>query len=128
MNGCETACSADRGPKAAFEGPAVEDERVGEVRVAGQERFEGRVDDPRCLLYTSPNSYRTFAHGYAVTAHKSQGATVDHAIVAAEKLDGKSTYVASSRGRRTLEIHAPDRARLLREAVDTIESLSLIHI
>jgi len=75
-------------------------------------------------LVELPNSYRTFTHGYAVTAHKSQGATVDHAIVAAEKLDGKSTYVASSRGRRTLEIHAPDRARLIREAVDTIESRS----
>ena len=35
-----------------------------------------------------------------------------------------STNVASSRGRRTLEIHAPDRARLIREAVDTIESRS----
>jgi hypothetical protein len=82
------------------------------------------VGERKPRLVELPNSYRTFAHGYAVTAHKSQGATVDHAIVAAEKLDGKSTYVASSRGRRTLEIHAPDRARLLREAVDTIESRS----
>jgi len=31
----------------------------------------------------------------------------------AENLDGKSTYVASSPAAGTLEIHAPDRARLL---------------
>jgi hypothetical protein len=57
--------------------------------------------------------FREFTHGYAVTSHASQSKTVDHVIVAAERLDAKSAYVACSRGRHTCTIHTPDKAVLL---------------
>ena len=70
-----------------------------------------------------PKTYQTFVHGYAVTAEKSQGATVDHCIVAAERLDGRRTYVATSRGRRTIELHVPDKTKLFDKAENTIKPL-----
>ena len=57
--------------------------------------------------------FRDFTHGYAVTSHASQSKTVDHVIVAAERLDAKSAYVACSRGRHTCTVHTPDKAALL---------------
>jgi conjugative relaxase-like TrwC/TraI family protein len=57
--------------------------------------------------------FREFSHGYAVTSHASQSKTVDHVIVAAERLDAKSAYVACSRGRLTCTVHTPDKAALL---------------
>lgn len=33
---------------------------------------------------TRPSNYRSFAHGYAVTAHRSQGKTVDSVIISAD--------------------------------------------
>jgi len=71
---------------------------------------------------TLPSAYRTFVHGYAVTAEKSQGATVDRAIVAAEKLDGRRTYVAASRGRRAVEIHLPEKQPVLAAARNAIDA------
>lgn len=70
---------------------------------------------------TLPPAYRTFVHGYAVTAEKSQGATVDRAIVAADKLDGRRTYVAASRGRRAVEIHLPEKAPVLAAVTNAID-------
>ena len=57
--------------------------------------------------------FRELTHGYAVTSHASQSKTVDHVIVAAERLDAKSAYVACSRGRHTCTVHTPDKAALL---------------
>jgi conjugative relaxase-like TrwC/TraI family protein len=57
--------------------------------------------------------FRDFTHGYAVTSHASQSKTVDHVIVAAERLDAKAAYVACSRGRHTCTVHTPDKAALL---------------
>jgi ATP-dependent exoDNAse (exonuclease V) alpha subunit len=51
-------------------------------------------------------------HGYAVTIHKAQGLTVDHAhLYAAGPLDRELTYVALSRGRATNHIHLADPER-----------------
>jgi hypothetical protein len=57
-------------------------------------------------------TFRQFAHGYVVTSHKSQGRTAQHVIVAAESLDGKSAYVACSRGRESCEVFTPDKEQL----------------
>jgi hypothetical protein len=62
---------------------------------------------------TIPANFRQWCHGYVVTSHKSQGRTCDHVIVAAEKLDAKSAYVACSRGRLSCSVHTPDKERLL---------------
>ena len=56
---------------------------------------------------------RHLSHGYAVTSHKSQSKTADHVIVAAERLNQKSAYVACSRGRLSCSVHVPDKANLL---------------
>lgn len=52
------------------------------------------------------------AHGYAITGHKAQGLTVDHALVIAdETIDGEWGYVAMSRGRRTNHLYLADTQR-----------------
>jgi conjugative relaxase-like TrwC/TraI family protein len=53
------------------------------------------------------------AYGYAVTSHKSQSKSVEHVVVAAERLDAKAAYVACSRGRMSCTVHTPDKANLL---------------
>jgi ATP-dependent exoDNAse (exonuclease V) alpha subunit len=68
-----------------------------------------------------PSTYKTYVHGYAVTAHKSQGATVPHAIVAAERMNGRETYVATSRGQKTIEVHVPDKDAIFRAAKSSID-------
>ena len=59
-----------------------------------------------------PSGFLHFTHGYVVTSHKSQGSTVDHVVVAAERLDAKSAYVSCSRARRTCTVFTPDKEHL----------------
>jgi conjugative relaxase-like TrwC/TraI family protein len=64
-------------------------------------------------LNLNTQEFNQFAHGYAITSHKAQGLTVNHVIVAAERLDGKAAYVACSRGKWSCSVHTPDKAVLL---------------
>ena len=57
--------------------------------------------------------FKALAHGFAVTSHKSQSKTAEHVVVAAERLDAKSAYVACSRGRVSCSVHTPDKAALM---------------
>ena len=59
-----------------------------------------------------PANYREFTHGYAVTAHRSQGKTVDQVIVAADAMKQELFYVAASRGREGISIVTSDIERL----------------
>jgi ATP-dependent exoDNAse (exonuclease V) alpha subunit len=59
-----------------------------------------------------PANYREFTHGYAVTAHRSQGKTVDHVIVSADVMKQELFYVAASRGREGISIVTSDVDRL----------------
>ena len=61
---------------------------------------------------TIPDNYREFAHGYAVTAHRSQGKTVDRVIVSADAMKQELFYVAASRGREEIAIVTSDREQL----------------
>jgi conjugative relaxase-like TrwC/TraI family protein len=61
---------------------------VAAVDSAGQIQLE----DSRTL----PPDYRSFAHGYAVTAHRSQGKTVDSVIISADGMRKELFYVAAS--------------------------------
>jgi len=70
---------------------------------------------------TIPKGFRTFSHGYAVTAEKSQGATVDNVIVAGAKISGRRIYVSTSRGRKSVEVHIPDKSELFQSARKGIE-------
>ena len=59
-----------------------------------------------------PANYREFTHGYAVTAHRSQGKTIDHVIVSADVMKQELFYVAASRGREGISIVTSDVERL----------------
>jgi hypothetical protein len=60
-----------------------------------------------------PKEYRHFSHGYAVTAHRSQGKTVDVVIISADDMTRELFYVAVSRGRQGLSVVTSDKERLL---------------
>src|SRR5207245_3629684 len=46
-----------------------------------------------------PEAYRHFNHGYAVTAHRSQGKSVDVVVISGDAMQKELFYVAASRGR-----------------------------
>jgi ATP-dependent exoDNAse (exonuclease V) alpha subunit len=59
-----------------------------------------------------PANYRQFAHGYAVTAHRGQGKTVDQVIISADSMKQELFYVAASRGREGISIVTSNVERL----------------
>lgn len=62
-------------------------------------------DDTARRVTFDPDRYRNFDHGYAVTIHKSQGATVDRAYVLVSRtMDEPLAYVAMTRHRDALSI------------------------
>jgi conjugative relaxase-like TrwC/TraI family protein len=66
------------------------------------------LEDGRLL----PANYRQLAHGYAVTAHRSQGKTVDIEIIAADRMPQDLFYVSVSRGREGVTVITTDKAEL----------------
>jgi len=58
-------------------------------------------------------TFKQWTHGYVVTSHKAQGRTCERVVVAAARLDAKSSYVACSRGRELCSVHTPDKAALM---------------
>jgi ATP-dependent exoDNAse (exonuclease V) alpha subunit len=71
-----------------------------------------RLEDGREL----PGDFKQFAHGYAVTAHRSQGKSVDSVIISGDGMQKELFYVAASRGRDRVQVITSDK-ELLREAV-----------
>ena len=75
------------------------------------ERIEGekltvRLDGQERRVTFDLNAYAHLDYGYAVTVHKSQGATVDRTYVLASKLfDASTSYVAMSRHRKHVELY-----------------------
>jgi ATP-dependent exoDNAse (exonuclease V) alpha subunit len=82
----------------------------GEIVTVSSVDERGRIQlqDGRTL----PGNFRQFAHGYAVTAHRSQGKTVDSVIVFGDGMPKELFYVAASRGRRSIMVVTSDRERL----------------
>jgi hypothetical protein len=78
------------------------------VTVASIEEGLIRLHDGRQL----PAEYRQFTHGYAVTAHRSQGKTVDFEIIAAERMAQDLFYVSATRAREGLTVITSDRIGL----------------
>ncbi len=74
------------------------------VTVADVHGHRIRLDDGREL----PAEYRQFTHGYAVTAHRSQGKTVDYEIIAAERMAQDLFYVSATRAREGLTVITSD--------------------
>ena len=65
---------------------------------------------------TLPENYKQFTHGYAVTAHRSQGKSVDAVVISADAMRKELFYVAASRGRESITIVTGNK-ELLRESV-----------
>jgi conjugative relaxase-like TrwC/TraI family protein len=86
----------------------------GEIVTVSRVDSKGRIhlDDGRTL----PRHFRQFNHGYAVTAHRSQGKSVDLAIISADGMRKELFYVAASRGRKSVLVFTGDK-QLLRESV-----------
>jgi ATP-dependent exoDNAse (exonuclease V) alpha subunit len=78
------------------------------LTVRSVERGNIGLEDGRSL----PSNYREFTHGYAVTAHRSQGKTVDKVIISADVMKQELFYVAASRGREDIAIVTSDANRL----------------
>jgi ATP-dependent exoDNAse (exonuclease V) alpha subunit len=89
----------------------------GELVTVSSVDSEGRIhlQDGRML----PADFRGFAHGYAVTAHRSQGKTVDSVIISADGMRKELFYVAASRGRESIIVIASDKERLTQTVAQT---------
>lgn len=85
---------------------AVNGELVTVSAVDEKQRIH--LQDGRVL----PENYKQFAHGYAITAHRSQGKSVDHVIISADGMRRQAFYVAASRGRHGLTVVTTDKERL----------------
>jgi conjugative relaxase-like TrwC/TraI family protein len=70
------------------------------VKVRGVENGRIQLEDGRTL----PANYREFEHGYAITAHRSQGKTVDGVILSADAMKQELFYVGASRGRYEIAV------------------------
>ncbi len=95
--------------------------REAELRVTNGElvTVSGVDDQGRIQLQDGrvlPEAYRHFNHGYAVTAHRSQGKSVDAVVISGDAMKKELFYVAASRGRESVTVVTIDR-ELLRESV-----------
>jgi Ti-type conjugative transfer relaxase TraA len=92
----------------------VKNGTLGTLEHAAADRFVVRLDDGRAVAF-HPEQYRDIAHGYAITVHKSQGATVDRTYALADPvMDRHAAYVAMTRHREGFRLYAdresfPDR-------------------
>lgn len=86
----------------------------GEVVTVEKVDETGRIclADGRAL----PGNFRHFAYGYAVTAHRSQGKTVDSVIISGDGMQKELFYVAATRGRKSILVVTSDKG-LLSESV-----------
>ena len=89
---------------------ATNGEMVTVSGVDDQGRIE--LEDGRRL----PANYRHFNHGYAVTAHRSQGKSVDAVVISGDAMKKELFYVAATRGRERVTVVTSDK-ELLRESV-----------
>ena len=78
------------------------------VKVRNLDGGRIHLEDGRTL----PANYHEFDHGYAVTAHRSQGKTVDAVILSADAMRQELFYVGASRGRQEIVVVTSDREQL----------------
>ena len=67
-----------------------------------------QLEDGRTL----PANYHEFDHGYAITAHRGQGKTVDAVVLSGDGMKQEQFYVAASRGREGITVITSDVDRL----------------
>jgi ATP-dependent exoDNAse (exonuclease V) alpha subunit len=77
-----------------------------------------------------PADFRHFTHGYVVTSHKSQSASIKYEVVASEKLDAVAAYVGLSRGKLSARVFTPDKENLfenLGKPTDRLAALDVLN-
>ena len=86
----------------------------GETVTVSGVNDQGRIQlaDGRTL----PANYKYFDYGYAVTAHRSQGKSVDVVVISGDAMKKELFYVAASRGRESITVVTSDK-ELLRQSV-----------
>ncbi len=96
----------------------VKNGTLGTVEQAEAGRLAVRLDDGRRVGF-DPGGYDAIAHGYAVTVHKSQGATVDRTyVLAGPGMNQNASYVALTRHREGVHIFADRQTFGDREGLD----------
>ena len=99
-------------------GAGVKNGTLATLESVAPERFVARLDDGRRVAF-SPAEYDHIAHGYAVTIHKSQGATVDRTYVLADPMMNRNaSYVALTRHREGLRVYSDRETFADREHLD----------
>lgn len=80
---------------------------IEQIEGEGREaRLMVRLDGEAEPITVEAAEYGSFTHGYALTIHKAQGVTVDHAhIMAGRFMDNHAAYVAMSRHRDSMTMH-----------------------
>lgn len=90
--------------------------REAGFRATNGELAKVRSVDGGCIQLedgrTLPANYHEFDHGYAITAHRSQGQTVDAVVLSGDGMKQEQFYVAASRGRSEIAIVTSDREQL----------------
>jgi hypothetical protein len=94
---------------------ATNGELVTVSKIDEQRRIH--LQDGRAL----PENYKQFTHGYAVTAHRSQGKSVDAVVISANGMRKELFYAAASRGRKSITVVTSDK-ELLRETIARSEA------
>lgn len=93
-------------------GLGVKNGQLATVVAAGPGRLVARLDTDAgqgqgAEIAVPVDDYQAFDHGYATTIHKSQGATVDRALVLASRMmDRHLSYVAMTRHREDVQMIA----------------------
>lgn len=97
-------------------------------KVGAKERTLTVMTETNQRITFNADEMTKFRHGYAVTTHKSQGSTVDKALVLVDgyNMDREKIYVAFSRGREGNMIFAdkPTVGELTKEEAQSLKGLS----
>ena len=97
---------------------AVYNGSLGDVTGVTPELIQVRLDSGAHIAF-DPREYADVDYGYAVSIHKAQGITVDHAFFMADRhVHGNAFLVAASRHRHDLQIYVPQNR------VKDVETLS----
>ncbi|MEP2471046.1 MAG: Ti-type conjugative transfer relaxase TraA, partial [Paracoccaceae bacterium] len=91
----------------------VKNGMLGTVAKAADGKISVTLDgEDEPTITFDPRSYRHFDHGYAVTIHKSQGATVDQAyVLGSRSMDKHLAYVALTRHREGVQLFVSSEDR-----------------
>jgi ATP-dependent exoDNAse (exonuclease V) alpha subunit len=83
----------------------VKNGMLGTVKSASMDKVVVDLDDGGRESF-APCQFQAFDHGYAVTIHKSQGATVDQSyVLASRRMDDPLAYVAMTRHRDAMQLY-----------------------